>query len=252
MGLFDKVKGFINEAKGQVTQQVIQRQEEAIRFNPHGKNLQWFSSEDGVKTFREYVTAQSYFLEESIKNEHQAKYPEYSFDVFVSAVHKNAKLPSVYFKKLADKINVQALKYVGPTNLLVDILCIQAKPFYIDDDEKPQPIEVPFTPEEIVSVNKNPVLIFANNFDCFELSDDAQGSWDNKWELWSSILIWLGVFSCSDKEIIPKNPWIFSKEVYFNDLDKVRTPKGFYKKCIELATDEKYKAHFERKYNECE
>lgn len=135
--------------------------------------------------------------------------------------------------------------------MLANVLSVQAKPFYIDDDGEPQPIEPAFTPEEIVSIDKNPTLIFVKNFNCFELNDDAQGSWDNKYELWSNILIWLGVFSSSDKEIISKNPWIFSKEVCFNDLGTIRKTKGFYKKCIELTTNEKYKALFENKYNEC-
>lgn len=81
MGLLDKVKGsidgIINSAKEQVAQiqeeekrrqeEEKRKQEEANRFNPDGKNLQWFSSADGIKTFNEYVTAQNYLLEETIK-----------------------------------------------------------------------------------------------------------------------------------------------------------------------------------------
>ena len=269
MGFFDKFKGVIKDAKGVINDakdQVAQKQEEekrrqeeekrkreeANRFSPHDKSLQWFSSEDGIKAFNDYVTAQNYFLEETIKKEHESKYSEYSFDVFLSVVHKDAKLPSIYFKKLVAAIDAQALKYVGPSNMLVDVLCVQAKPFYIDEDGEPQAIEATFTPEEIVSIDKNPALIFVKNFNCFELSNDAQGSWEDKWELWSSILIWIGVFSGSDREIISDNPWLFSKEVYFNDLGTVRKPKGFYKKCMELTTNETYKAFFEDKYNKCE
>ena len=266
MGLFDKVKGVINNAKEQAAELAAQKQEEerrkqeeakrreeeANRFNPDKKSLEWFSSEDGLKTFDMYITAQNYILEKTIKEEHESQYSQYSFDVFVSVLHKDAKMPSVYFKKLADTIDVQALKYVGPTNLLTNVLSVQAKPFYVDDDGEPQAVVPDLTPEEIVSVDKNPALMFVKNFNCFELNNDAQGSWENKYELWSNILIWLGVYGGSDKDIMSKNPWIFSKEAYFNDLGTVRKPKGFYKKCIELATDEKYKAHFEEKYNECE
>lgn len=273
MGLFDKIKGIINEAKGQGTQQMAQKQEEerkrqeeekrkqeeekrkqeeANRFNPDKKSLEWFGSEDGIKTFKEYVTAQNYFLEETIKKEQEDKYSEYSFEAVVSVFYKNEKLPSIYFKKLADAIDVQALKYVGPTRVLVDVLSAQAQPFYIDEDGEPIAREVVFTPEELVSVDKNPALIFVKNFDCFELSDDAQGSWVDKYELWSDILVWIGVFSGSDPGIIAANPWIFSKEVYFNDMGTIRKGKSFYKKCMELTTSEKYKALFEDKYNECE
>ncbi len=267
MGLFDKVKGIINDAKDQVVQQVIQkqeeekrrqeeeekrRQEEANRFDPDGKSLQWFGSEDGIKTYNEYITAQNYLLEETIKKEHESKYSKYDFNVFVSVIHNGAKIPSVYFEKLADAIDVQALKFVGPINLLVNVLSIQAQPFYIDDDGEYQSIEPAFAPEEIVSVDKNPALIYVKNFNCFELENDSQGSWDDKYMLWSDILIWLGAFSGSNKEIISENPWIFSKETYLNDLGTIRTPKEFYKKCIELASKEKYKILFEEKYNECE
>ena len=262
MGLFDKIKDSISKAKEKANQkqeeekrrqeEAKRKQEEATRFNPDGKSLEWFSSEDGIKTFNEYITAQNYLLEETIKKEHEAKYSKYSFDTFVSVVHKDAKLPSVFFKNLANAIDVQALNFVGPTDMLVDVLAVQAKPFYIDDDGEPQPISINFTPEELVSVDKNPALIFVKNFDCFELSDDAQGSWNDKYELWSDILIWIGVFSGSDPEIVAANPWIFSKEVYFNDMGTIRKGKSFYKKCMELTTSEKYKALFEKKHNECE
>jgi len=262
MGLFDKIKDSISKAKETVNQkqeeekrrqeEAKRKQEEATRFNPDGKSLEWFSSEDGIKTFNEYITAQNYLLEETIKKEHKSKHPDASLDIFVSVYYKDAKLPSIYFKKLVDNIDVQALQFVGTTNLLVGVLSIQAKPFCVDDDGEPQAIVPDLTPEEIVSMEKNPALIFVKNFDCFELTDDAQGSWDDKWELWSSILGWIVTFGGSYKEFVSKNQWMFSKEVYFNELGTVRKLKGFYKKCIELAADEESKAFFEEKYNECE
>ena len=261
MGLFDKIKGIANNAKEKAAQkqeeekrrqeEAKRKQEEATRFNPDNKPLEWFSSEDGIKTFNEYVTAQNYILEETAKQEHESKHPDVDFDFFVSLFYKNAKLPSIYFKKFVDNIDVQALQFVGTTNLLVRVLSIQAKPFYVDDDGEPQSMVPDFTPGEIVSMEKNPALIFVKNFDCFELADDAQGSWDDKWDLWSCILTWIGVFGGSYEEFVSKNQWMFSKEVYLNELGTVRKLKGFCKKCIELAADEKSKAFFEEKYNEC-
>ncbi len=260
MGLFDKIKDSISKAKEAANQkqeeerrrqeEAKRKQEEATRFNPDGKSLEWFGSEDGIKTFNEYITAQNYLLEETIRKEQKEEYADFSLESVVSVFHKDAKLPFIYFKKLVDKIDVQALEYVGPTNLLVGYLSIQAKPFYIDDDGEPQPIVPQLTPEEIVSVEKNPILNYAKNFNCFELADDAQGSFDDKWDLWSNVLMWLGMYS-SNKDIISKNKWIFSKEVYLNELGTVRKLKGFYKKCIELAADEESKSFFEEKYNEC-
>lgn len=243
-----------DDAKAQTAQKKEEerrRQEEANRFNPDGKPLEWFASEDGIKTYHEYVTAQNYILEETLQKEHEAKYSEYDFEIFLSVVHKGVKLPSTYFRKLVDAIPVQMLQYVGPTNMLVKVLSVQAKPFYMDDDGEPQVVDPTLTPEECVSVEKNPALNFVKNFNCFELADDGQGSWKDKWELLSTILIWLGVYS-SDREILANNPWVFSKEMYLNELGSVRKLKGFCKKCIELTTDEKYKAHFEEKYNECQ
>ena len=77
MGLFDKIKDSISKAKEKANQkqeeekrrqeEAKRKQEEATRFNLDGKSLEWFSSEDGIKTFNEYITAQNYLLEETIK-----------------------------------------------------------------------------------------------------------------------------------------------------------------------------------------
>lgn len=280
MGLFDKFKEIVTEAKDQVTQIVAQKleeekrrqeeekarqdeekrrqeeekkkQDEAARFNPEGKNLQWFGSEDGIKTFKEYMTAQNYFLEEKIKNEYGAEYGDFALEAIVSVYHKDSKLPFVYFRKLAEKMDVQAMTVIPATNLLVALLLMQARPYYVDDDGEPKPFAPIFTPEEIVSVEKNPILNYVKNFDCFELKDDAQGNLQEKWALWSAALNWVFTHSMLNKDIISKNPWIFSKEVYLNDIGTVKKPKNFYKKCIELATDEGSKDYFEKAYNECE
>ena len=51
--------------------QAAQKQAEENRFNPNGKPLEWFGSEDGIKTYHEYVTAQNYILEETLQKEHE-------------------------------------------------------------------------------------------------------------------------------------------------------------------------------------
>ena len=261
MGFFSKIIDAINTIKEQIAQKKEEKRkqeeqrkeeerkkrEEANRFNPNGKSLEWFSSEDGIKTYGEYVKAQNYILEESIKKEKETKYPDYDLDIVIKVMHKDAKLPHMFFKSLVNNIDVQALAYVGPTEFLIKVLSIQAKPFAIDEDGEPQAISPVYTPEEIVSVNKNPVLNFVTNFKCFELKDDEKGSWKDKYSLWADIIIWLA--TSTNKEIITNNPWIFSKETYFNDLGTVKKPKSFYKKCAELST---YKAYFEDKLNECE
>lgn len=254
MGLFGRIKDMINQARGtsnQNQEELRKQQEEANRFNPNGKSLEWFGSEDGIKTFNEYITPQNYMLEETIKKEHKTKYSQYSLETVISVFYKDANVPSVYFRNLVNKIDVQALEYVGPIDMLVDYLSIQAKPFYIDDDGEPQPKVPALTPEEIVSIDKNPVLVFVRKFDCFEFADDAEGSFRDKYALWGYVLLWLCAY-CSNKDIISENQWIFSKELYFNELGTVRKLKGFLKKCMEFATDDEIKSFFERAYNECE
>ena len=227
-------------------EEVKKQKEEENRFDPEDKSLEWFCSEDGLKTFDEYTTAQNYLLEETIKKEKEEKYNEYDLEMVVSVIHKNAKLPFVFFKNLIKNIKAQSLEYVGPIELVVEILSLQAKPFYIDDDGEPKPKNRALLPEEIVSIEKNPVLKYVSNFNCFELADDAQGTWEDKWNMWSKIMFWLCSKCITDKDVISKNPWIFSKDTYLNELGTARKMKGFYKKCIELAADED-KKYFEEK-----
>ena len=252
MGFFNKIKSAINNAKEQINQRQEEErkiQEEKNRFNPDGKSLEWFCSEDGIKTFLEYTTAQNYLLEETIKQEKEEKYDDYSLDLVAEVIHNGAKIPYVFFKKLIDNIEAEALDYVGPTDMLIDVLSGIAKPFYIDDDGEPQPTNKAIVPEEFLSVEKNPVLNYVSNFKCFKLDDDAQGLWKDKFTMWSSVMIWLGLNGLTDKDIVSKNPWIFSNDTYFNDMGTARKQKGFYKKCIELATNKKY---FEDRLSDCE
>lgn len=262
MGLFDKiknvVKGFVGNDKdtgtngaaenGNGVENAKTNREDARRFNPEGKSLEWFCSDDGLKAFKEYITPQNYFLEETIEKEKETKYGNYTLKTVVDIFHKDAKIPYVFFRNLIDNIKVQALEYVGPIELLIKVLSIQAKPFYIDEDGEPQTITACMSPEEIVSIEKNPVLSFVTNFNCFKLADDVQGSWNDKYGLWSEMITWLGAKCILDREILSENPWVFEKETYFNDLGTVRKSKSFYKKCIELSSDKDY---FENLLNEC-
>ena len=275
MGIFNKITNIVGKAIEAATQAATQtseeekrRQEEEqkrlleeddreereeeqeARLDPVGKDLEWFGSEDGLEAFSEYMTVQNYILEETIKKENEAKYPQFSFDVFTCVFHTDAKLPFSYFKNLLDAIDVPILKYVGTT--VAHYLAIQAKPFYIDDDGEPQAKEPFLKPEEIVSVEINPLLNYVSNFDCFEFEDDAQGSFENKFKLWSQVAIRLCCLCSKDKDIISKNQWVFSKEVYLNEFGTVRKPKGFFKKCMELAADEQSKVYFEEEYNKCD
>ena len=239
---------------GQIVNDVSNyRKKKASNYsNPEGKSLEWFSSEDGINAFNEYITVQNYLLQENLEKvyEDRSTHDCDDFYVFARVFYEDAKLPYVFFANLVREIDSLTLIYNATKDMLIDILLIQAKPFYIDEDGEPhQIIEKKFTPEEIVSVEKNPVLNFVSNFRCFIIRDDEEGSLEDKYTIWSRMLSWIARQSYYDKDIIAKNPWVFSRETYINDMGMVRKPKGFFKKCIELASSKEY---FEKELNKCE
>ena len=146
MGFFNKVKGIISEAKDVISEvkdhtarlstqnqnededyEDMVFQEDENRFNPEGKSFQWFISEDGIQALNMYTTASNYILEDSIREEHKSGYSEFDYDIFVSVAHKDAKLPSVFFKKfVGDKafyrkvlaVSLPIMAQTGITNLV--------------------------------------------------------------------------------------------------------------------------------------
>lgn len=241
MGLLKKLFGSLVETP--------KAQEELNQTNPEGKSLSWFASEAGLEAFKVYTTPQNYILQESIEKEREEKYSEYSLDIVISVKNKDAKLPYVYFKNLINNIKVQPLEYDSVSDMIVNVLCIQAKPYELDEDGEPHAIETPLTPAELVSIEKNPVLNFVSNFNCFLLKDDEMGQRTEKWDLYCSIIFFLSFESLVDKDVISKNQWIFERSTYFNDLGTVRKKKGFLKKAIELSSNRKY---FEKELKELE
>ena len=276
MGLFDKIKKTVEETKTKIQEEAKKQQEEAakrqeeaakrqeeeakkreeeakkqqeaLRFNPKDKNMEWFSSENGLKTFSEYMTAKNYILDEIVKNEHETRYSEYDFDNWVKVFHPEAKIPTIFFNQFVKNIKIDTI-YVAPYGMIVDVLKMQAKPFILDDEGEPQIVEPMLSAPEIFSNVKNPVLNFVSNFKCFKLTNDDEGTYKEKFKLWCDILIWISVFFPREEDIIANNQWIFSKDTYFNDLGIVRKPKAFYKKCIELSSQKDY---FEKLLNEVE
>ena len=263
MGIFDKLKSAFQNLgqqderseeekeaerleKEKQKEEERKRREEANRLNPEGKDLEWFSSEDGITSFKEHTTAQSYILEENIKkeNEDEIRTGRYSTDLILSTAvsirHPGAKIPYLYFKNLLKNFKVQPFKYVGPSSFAVTALEIQAKPFDVDDDGEPQMKQVLLSPEELVSVEKNPILNFIANFNCFEIENDIEGSWEDKYDLYTEVIQFLGIMSAFDKDVLLKNQWVFNKQTYFNDLGTVRKLKGFVKKALELSPDKPY------------
>lgn len=213
------------------------------KYNPENKRLDWFSSEDGLKTLKDYTSPKCYLLEDRLKKEYDDKdFPngKLSFVSFVNIYHKKSKIPSVYFDCFVNNINVQPLKYVGPSEAVTNILAFQAKNFVLNDDGEPEVIERGLKIEDVISLEKNPVLKFVKEFKVFELNDDDSGSWSDKFALYLDALYFLAKASDEDTEILNENMWLLEKETYFNSLGVIKSEKTFYKYCISKSTYPKY------------
>lgn len=205
-------------------------------MNPKGKPLEWFLSDAGLEALKEYTSPQNYMLEETYKKEYEELGKNCGLSFYCEVFHKEAKIPTLFFKYFIDNIHVEALEYAVPRNILIDMLKMQAETFSINDDGEPEETPAVLEGKDLLSFESNPVLNYISNFDCFKLGDDADGSWGDKFRLWSAVVFFLVCLSEADKEGLSKNSWIFDKSVYFNDFGTVRKLKGFYKKCIEKSS----------------
>ena len=254
MGLFDGIKKKMaekKEAERKRQEEAKRKREEATRLNPKEKPLAWFSSEDGLQAFGLYFTISNYLLEEEIKEEQKANKPDIELEIYAMVYHPEAKLPCIYLSYFIESIDAQMLRYVAPANYLNCMLSIQARPYLINEDGEPEVINPMLPPEVLLSVEKNPLLNYIVNFKNFLFGTDERGTAKDKWMILSNMMTWLSS-RAKDSEILAKNPWVFSDEVYFNDVGTVRKEKSFYKKCIELAGDEETKAYFKSRYEKCE
>ena len=254
MGLFDGIKKKMaekKEAERKRQEEAKRKREEATRLNPKEKPLAWFSSEDGLQAFGLYFTISNYLLEEEITEEQKANKPDIELEIYAMVYHPEAKLPCIYLSYFIESIDAQMLRYVAPANYLNCMLSIQARPYLINEDGEPEVINPMLPPEVLLSVEKNPLLNYIVNFKNFLFGTDERGTAKDKWMILSNMMTWLSS-RAKDSEILAKNPWVFSDEVYFNDVGTVRKEKSFYKKCIELAGDEETKAYFKSRYEKCE
>ena len=202
-------------------------------INPNGKKLNWFTSADGLESLKIYTSTQSYMLEERLKEEYEKKSSNCSFGTFLNVYHKDAQVPSLYFKALVQTIKVQPLEYVGPNEMLIFDLKTMAQPYEIGADGNPIAHNTILPLEQIVSVEKNPVLNFVKNFKVFYLINDSVGTFDDKYNLYSLVLTFLPTIA--DRFEIEKNQWLFDKNTYIDDFGLVRKEKDFLLKCKELS-----------------
>lgn len=254
MGLFDGIMKKITEkkeAERKRQEEAKRKREEATRLDPKEKPLEWFSSEDGLQAFGQYFTISNYLLEEKIKKELEDSNRNTTLEIYAMVYHPEAKLPCIYLSYFIQSIGAQMLRYVAPADYLNCLLSIQARPYFINEDGEPEVISPMLSPEVLLSVEKNPLLNYIVNFKNFLFGADERGTAKDKWKILSNMMTWLSSMA-KDSEILAKNPWVFSDEVYFNDVGTVRKEKSFFKQCIDLAGDEETKAFFKHQYEKCE
>lgn len=242
MGIFKAVFESLFGSKKQTSTQPSDPNKSStpvIDHNPRNKKADWFPSKEGIESLKEHTTPKAYLLEERLNQEYKNKDfggRDVSFDIFLNVYHKDAVIPQVYFSNFVNTIEVQPLKYVGPSAMLTGVLSTLAKTYYLDDDGEPVEKKSALTPEDLVSFENNPVLKFVKAFTCFQIEDDDEGSWTDKFALYSDVLIFLGLCSFGDKNVLNENAWLLDKATYFNNLGTVKKEKGFIKYCIEKCT----------------
>ncbi len=256
MGFFDILFG--KKSTTSSTTSVNTTPSEPVKdLNPKEKDLKWFQSEYGIESLKEHTTPKAYLLEERLEKEYENKdfngRNDVTFDVFIAVYHKDVKIPSIYFSNfvnaIEDEYNIGPLKYVGPSEMLTKVLTVLAKTYELDDDGEPVKKKSALTVEDLVSFENNPVLKFVKEFDVFDLKDDDTGSWSDKFNIYSDILIFLGLCSFEDKNVLEENKWLLEEEPYYNSLGIIKKKKGFFKYCIEHCT---YPDYWKDKLDELE
>lgn len=208
------------------------------RKKPEGKKLDWFTSDIGLQVLKQYTTLNNYLLEEDYEKEYNQRSRSIDYATFLHVFYKGATVPSVYFQALVNAIHVQPLTLVIPSGALVDFLKDMAKPYVIDDDGKRIPYNTILPLEHIVSVEKNPLLYFVNNFKVFNIANDAVGSAEDKWEMYLEIMTMLAIHA--DSVSIPQSKWLFEKSTYLNNDGILKTKREFLNTCKELSGFSKY------------
>ena len=243
MGLFDLLFGKKSTKTTESTHTESTPSKPIKDLNPKGKDLEWFQSEYGIESLKEYTAPKAYLLDERLKKEYENKDfngRDVSYEVFLGVWHKDAKIPTIYFSNFVsaiyDEYNIEALKYVGSCDMLTSVLSVLAQTYELDDDGEPVEKKSALTTEDLVSFVNNPVLKFVKEFHIFDLADDDTGSWRDKFNLYSAVLIFLGLCSFDDKNVLEDNKWLLEEEPYFNSLGVVKKEKGFIKYCIEHCT----------------
>ena len=181
MGLFDKFK------KNKESETINKQSSIAVNaddFNPKNKDLNWFKSDQGLKSYEKYINFNAYVYETKCqaiqKTRRDSFRAAYGVDYTLDFVAENP-IPYIYFKALVDAVRSeympQALYVADVREWLISLLETIAKPFRINEDGEPEVCAPMFDPPaDLVSVDKNPLLKFVSKFDCFDLESSETGT----------------------------------------------------------------------------
>lgn len=203
---------------------------------PIGKPIEWFSSEAGLESYAMYVSQQNFMSEDKYVEGFHKEQPDYDLWALLNVIHYGDMIPNTYFMALACAINVQPMNIQGPNSAVVMFLKDMAKPYTVNEDGEPEARTTDLTPEQIVSVEKNPLLYFVKHFNVFEIADDSLGTAKDKITLYLDILTYIATVITVTKDFnINEHQWLFNKDTYLNDFGMIKKEKGFLKKCREVS-----------------
>lgn len=232
MGLFN----FFN--KDDKSENAVQK---PVVLSPKDKPYEWFRSEEGLKCYDEYMIAKNFSADETYIKEFEEKGSKY-YDIFIEVCHKEHKSPKIFFESLVTAVGKvpgcsDSLLYTAPIKLLADLLTVQARPFYFNDDGDPIPVDPKPDGKLIVSIESNPVLKFAFEFGAYKFENDDL-DWQTMIQLWKTALLFVSseVVIHGNYDVLKENSWLLEKETYVTALGTLRTEKGFLKTGVEKST----------------
>ena len=197
------------------------------------KTLDWFKSAEGLETFKQYTTQQSYALEEDYKKEFSEKRLDYTISTYLKAAHEDAKIPSLYLYALASSLKAPALELSYLLNGFIVYSKYMIQPYYISGQDEFIEREPVLPLEQVAFVEKNPMLNFVMNFNLFEFKDDAMGDAVDKVDIYMKVLSFIAA-NASEIEI-NKIQWLFNKDTYLDNSGKIYSMKEFLIKGKKLS-----------------
>lgn len=210
---------------------------------PKGKELEWFYSEKGLETLKEYTEPKCFLKQDAIMKETQEK-GVYLLSHLESyqEVYK-IKLPYVYFYYFSRAL-VNAGKAEGYSTrdeYFLKYLCNLSSPVTYDDIGEPKKVNPIISGKDIIDVDKNPLLKFGVRFQYFDiLGDDDVGTTSDKIWLYENAVYLVYEMTRKNINFLSENSWLLDKDTYFSDFGTVINPIVFFKKCKEKGVDSSF------------